>query len=198
MKSIATIAVAITLLVPCLCTAQEQANSGTGRIGVLDVAKVFEEHKQFTSAMEKLKAEVQSFDAQMKMKGEALRNEAAGLKQFKPSSPQYTELEGNLAKKDAELKILANQKRKEILDKEAKLYLETYAAVQNMVKRIADANGITLVLRFDSSKIDSTDRASVIKGVNRDIVYQNKLDLTDFVLQQFNPQSASAPRSTPK
>ena len=194
-KTIVSTAIVLGLLMPAVTLAQDSTKSaGSGRIAVLDVARVFKEHKGFTAAMESLKSEVTAFDAAMKKKGEALRKEAENLQVsgLKKTSPKYSENEAKLAKRDAELRIEANQKKKEILDREAKLYLETYAQIQDMVGRIAKANDITLVLRFDSSKIDSTDRASVIKGVNRAIVFQRDLDLTDFVLQQLNPQTARA------
>ena len=52
-------------------------------------------------------------------------------------------------------------------------------------------HNITMVLRFDSSPIDHKNRADVIKAVNRGVVFQKELDITDMVIQQMASSSAS-------
>lgn len=174
--------VMMLLAVPTIAFSQE-ANSSGGIVAVLDVAKVFKEHSAFNARMEQLKAEVDQFDALMKQKSDELRLEIEGLKkQFETSSEQFKAGQADLARKDADMKIQANQKRQEILDKEAQLYLTTYEEIQRIVQELATKYNITLVLRYDSADIDQNDRASVIRGVNRPIIFQRNLDLTNHVL----------------
>ena len=45
---------------------------------------------------------------------------------------------------------------------------------------------IALVLRFDSEPIDKDSRTAVIKGVNRNVVFQRNRDLTDIILERVN------------
>ena len=78
------------------------------------------------------------------------------------------------------------------MNKEAQLYYNTYLEVQSVVASFAKQNNITLVLRFDSSPIDQTNRASVSAGVNRFIVYQNSLDITELITKQVNGGVAQA------
>ena len=172
----------ILLAVPTIAFSQD-ANSSGGIVAVLDVAKVFKDHGTFNSRMEQLKTEVNDFDALMKQKADALRLELEALKDnFETSSEQFKAGQADLARKDADMKIQANQKRQEILDKEAQLYLSTYEEIQGIVQELAIKYNITLVLRYDSADIDQSDRASVIRGVNRPIIFQRNLDLTKFVL----------------
>ena len=174
--------VMMLLAVSNIALAQDASSSG-GIVAVLDVAKVFKEHSSFNVRMEQLKKEVEAFDALMKQKSDELRQEMEGLKDnFQTTSEEFKTGQAELARKDADLKIQANQKRQEILDKEAQLYLTTYEEIQEIVQQLATKYGITLVLRYDSADIDQNDRASVIKGVNRPIIFQRNLDLTNHVL----------------
>lgn len=167
-------------------------DSTTGLVAVLDVAKVFKEHTVFNARMEKLKSEVDDFDLSIKQEAEALRSEMEALKDnVEPSSDAFKAGQGELARKDADLKIKTNQKRQEILDQEAELYLATYQEIQGHVEQLCVEYGITLVLRYDSTPIDKSDRASVIKGVNRPIIFQRNLDLTNHVIPKVKSTQAS-------
>ena len=59
----------------------------------------------------------------------------------------------------------------------------------NAVSAFADANAISLVLRYDSAKIDRHNRPDVIKGVNRYVVFQRDRDLTKIIIKQLNPDT---------
>lgn len=83
-----------------------------------------------------------------------------------------------------------------MLNREAKIYFETYQRMQSVVSSIANKHGISLVLRFDSETIESTNRAEVIKGVNRSVVYHRRLDLTNMVIREMNPSQAQASSGT--
>ena len=163
--------------------AQEQGQSGI--VAVLDVAKVFKEHAQFNASMEAIKKEIEVFEEDFRGKRESLQNQIRALQSLQ-GQPEFKTEEAALARKEADLQIEANQKRAEILSKEAEIYYSTYNEVVATVARLSGSYGISLVIRYDSGAIDQTDRASVIKGVNRSVVFQRDLDLTALVLQELN------------
>lgn len=163
--------------------AQEQGQSGI--VAVLDVAKVFKEHAQFNASMEAIKKEIEVFEEDFRGKRESLQNQIRALQSLQ-GQPEFKTEEAALARKEADLQIEANQKRAEILSKEAEIYYSTYNEVVATVARLSGSYGISLVIRYDSGAIDQTDRASVIKGVNRSVVFQRDLDLTKLVLQELN------------
>ena len=69
--------------------------------------------------------------------------------------------------------------------------------MRGVVENIASQHGISLVLRFDSEEIDPNNRAEVIKGVNRAVVYHRRLDLTGMVSKEMNgAATAQAPANT--
>ena len=180
------VAVALLVSLGTVANGQQAQEQGQGGIvAVLDVAKVFKEHAQFNASMEAIKKEIEVFEEDFRGKRESLQNQIRALQSLQ-GQPEFKTEEAALARKEADLQIEANQKRAEILSKEAEIYYSTYNEVVATVARLSGSYGITLVIRYDSGAIDQTDRASVIKGVNRSVVFQRDLDLTTLVLQELN------------
>lgn len=180
------VAVALLVSLGTVANGQQAQEQGQGGIvAVLDVAKVFKEHAQFNASMEAIKKEIEVFEEDFRGKRESLQNQIRALQSLQ-GQPEFKTEEAALARKEADLQIEANQKRAEILSKEAEIYYSTYNEVVATVARLSGSYGISLVIRYDSGAIDQTDRASVIKGVNRSVVFQRDLDLTSLVLQELN------------
>jgi Skp family chaperone for outer membrane proteins len=158
-------------------------------MAVIDIAKVFKEHVKFKQKMDNIKKEIEAFQADVRQQRERLTERSKkGMEMYKPGSPEYRQLEEELAKTASQIQVNAKLKQKEILDREAKVYYETYQDVVTLVARIARHNGIELVLRFDSEQIDPADRGQVLKAVNRNVIFQHPhLDLTNIVLRQVAP-----------
>lgn len=174
---------------------QDEGKSA-GLVAVLDVAKVFKDNGEFNSKMEAIKSEADGLKVQIQQQQEAIKNEAQSLTQYEIGSPERNQLEATLEQKQASLRTKARQAEADLLNREAKIYYDTYEQMQTVVSSIASQHGISLVLRFDSDVIDSTNRAEVIKGVNRSVVYHRRLDLTNMVIRQMNPGQAQAPAGT--
>ena len=186
-KSIVAAVVAIAAL-PVSAQEGEQA----GLVAVLDVAKVFKAHATFEQQMASIKGEAESLKAQIQKQQEDIRARAQSVAQYEVGSAQRNNLEAKIEQDNAALRTKARQAETDLLNREAQIYYETYTQMQTTVASIAKKYGISLVLRFDSEAIDSTSRPDVIKGVNRPVVYHHKLDLTNLVIRELNPQSANA------
>jgi Skp family chaperone for outer membrane proteins len=187
----------LTVLLATINSVAAQEQQQSGLVAVLDVAKVFQKHTLFNARMEQLKQEVDQFDVAMKKQADALRAEMEALKgQWEPGTENFKAGQADIARKDADMKIKANQKRQDVLDKEAQLYLQTYKEIQGLVQELATQYGITLVLRYDSSEIDPNDRPSVIKGVNRPVIFQRNLDLTNLVIPRVQTDQAKSVDAT--
>ena len=104
---------------------------------------------------------------------------------------------GRLAKESADLQVEIGLKKKEVMEREAMVYYKAYTEIENHVRAIGQQRNIGLVLRYNGNKIDQNDRNSVLQGVNRSIVYQNQLDITQLVLNSINSRTGGGvPRPT--
>lgn len=187
MKSISSFAIAFAVcLIATTASAQQQTQGG--RIAVLDIARVFKKHTQFNDRMAAIKAEVEQYENKVNSERKALMTRKEQQEAYKPDSPEYTQIEQSLARSIAEIQVQNELKRKEMLQKETKIYYETHKQIQELVGQLATQYGIVLILNFDSEQIESADRGSVQRAVSNQIVYQNHLDLTNLVLSKLNPQ----------
>lgn len=167
-------------------------NEKAGLVAVLDVAKVFKANATFEQRMNKIKAEADALKAQIQQEQDAIRARAEQVAQYEIGTPERNQLEAKIEQDQATLRTKARQAETDLLNREAKIYYETYLQMQSTVATLAEKYGISLVLRFDSEDIDPSNRPEVIKGVNRAVVYHHKLDLTNLVIESLTPAAAES------
>jgi Skp family chaperone for outer membrane proteins len=173
-----------------------QEGSGPGLVAVLDVAKVFKDNAVFDSKMKAIKSEADQLRTQITQQQEGIKGEAQQLTQYEVGSAERNNMEGQLEQKQTALRTKARQAEADLLNREARIYYDTYEQLKSVVGEIAAQNNISLVLRFDSEEVDPTNRAEVIKGVNRSVVFHRRVDLTGMVSKAMNARSAQAPTGT--
>ena len=179
---VAGMLLANTSAVPVLA----QGTTGTNVV-VLDVGKVFKEHNRFNQALEVMKGDVSKFEKYLQDQRAVIQKMVDELKQkYKPGTPEYNAREAEIAKKTSDIQVDTGLKRKEFMQKEAKLYYNTYTDVTNAVKKFAVKYNIELVLRFNGDEIKQDDPKTIIAGVNSSVVYQNKRDITAAIIAEVN------------
>jgi len=136
--------------------------------------------------LDDIKGEIEKYDNEIRVKRQNLQKQAEGLRELKTSSIEYRQLESRIANEEADLKVEMSLKRRDILLREAEIYYDAYQEVVQHVSEFAGRYNIGLVLAFDSTKIDSSKRESVLKGVNRVVVYQRQLNITTNILERLN------------
>ena len=164
----------------------------TGGVAILDVAKVFKENASFGDEMRKLKAEADQLKYEIAKEQDRIKTEVMKLRDME-AGPKRNRMEADLEQLHTRLRTTARQTESELLSREARVYFDTYREMQAVVEALAKEYGLSLVLRFDSEKIDPNNQKSVQKGLNRAVVYHSKLDLTKMVSQQLNERMAAAP-----
>lgn len=166
-------------------------------VAVIDIAFIFKNHNQFKAQMEGMKSQIEQFEQSLKKDQADFEKRREQLQAYKPSSPEFKALEEQLAKLSSELQVKMQLKRKEFLEQEAKIYFAVYNEVVERVASFSDRNRIGLVLRYNSDEMDAQDRGSVLQGVNRPVVFQRNLDITDIILQACNAGTAAPSTGRP-
>jgi Skp family chaperone for outer membrane proteins len=173
-------------------TAAAPAPAGTS-VAVIDIAYVFKNHSRFNSRMNDIKREIEQYDAFFREETRKFNAKREELTQFKPSTPEYKQKEVELAQMQSKMQVDTGLKRKEFLEQEARVYFDTYKEIEREVAVFAQRYRIGLVLRFNGDDMKPDDRASVLQGVNRAVVYHQNLDITEHILQTLNISSPAAP-----
>jgi Skp family chaperone for outer membrane proteins len=136
--------------------------------------------------MNDMKRDIEGFDAAMQEETKKLQKKQEELAQYAPSSPQFKKADEELAHMKSDFQIRVQAKKREFLEQEAKVYYNIYREVEDNVAEFAQRNGIRLVLRFTGDEMKPDDRATVLQGVNKPVVYQSQLDITLAVLNKLN------------
>jgi hypothetical protein len=128
--------------------------------------------------------------------------------QYAPGSNEFKQADEQLARLKADFQIKTGKIRRDFLEREAKLYLETYTEVSKVIDSFARNNNIGLVLRFNGEPPaqNPQSREDVGRTINQAILFQNNIDITpDIALllsrgsgSQQPPQQAARPGVAPR
>jgi Skp family chaperone for outer membrane proteins len=153
---------------------------------VIDIGEVFKQHAQFNKQLTGLKDEMKNLESYYQGEQRRVAQKRDELSTFNPGSAQYKKLEEEAARMVSDLQVEMALKQKNIAEAEAKLYYTTYTEITQHVAEFAERYGISLVLRHNNVQMDPQKRDTVMQGVNRAIVYQQKLDITDEIAKRVN------------
>lgn len=185
-------AVLVSLLAASLssvATAQQaspSANASRFGIAVVDVNYIFKNYSQFKAAMEGIKTDIEAAEGQLKTSRDAIQAKEDQAKQYQPNSPEFKQLDEEVARLKADFNIRASRTRKDFQEREAKLYYQTYMQVSKMVNYYAQQNNIGLVLKFNGDQISPDSPKAILEAINKPVVAQNNIDITPDVLALLN------------
>ena len=182
---------ALAVLVATSLTSGVSAQDG-GIVAVLDVAKVFKVNKEFDTQMKSIKSQADGLKSQIQERQETIKTEAMQISQYEAGSPERNKMEAEVEQKQAALRTQARQAEADLLNREARVYYDTYVKMQTVVGELATKHGISMVVCYDGASVDPASRPEVIKAVNRTIVFHRDIDLTSMVIDGMGPRVAEA------
>ena len=162
------------------------ANAGKFGVAVVDVGYIFKNHQTFKGKMEGMKTEMAGIEESLKTKREQIAKLEATKEQYELGSEEYKQIDENVAREKANFNLEMNRLRKDFLEREAKVYYETFIQVDKAVAYYAQRQNIGLVLRFNGESPDPNRREEILRAINKPIVYQNSIDITPDVLSLLN------------
>jgi Skp family chaperone for outer membrane proteins len=172
---------------PASATSMSSGSRTAGTsVVVIDIGEVFKQHAQFNKQLTGLKDEMKNLESYYQGEQRRVAQKRDELSTFNPGSAQYKKLEEEAARMVSDLQVEMALKQKNIAEAEAKLYYTTYTEITQHVAEFAERYGISLVLRHNNVQMDPQKRDTVMQGVNRAIVYQQKLDITDEIAKRVN------------
>jgi len=161
-------------------------NSSRFNIAVVDVSYIFKNYQQFRASMESMKNEMTSAEGELKAERGQVQAREEQRASYKVGTPEFKKIDEEIARLKAEFNLKAGRIRKDFLEREAKVYYQTYLEVSKIVKYYAQQHDIGLVLRFNGDQVDPNRRESVLRAINDPIVHQNNIDITPDVLALLN------------
>ena len=202
-KILAAVA-AIVLSVGCMAADSYGQNSGpatqpsavSSQVALLDVGYVFKQNDHFLALKENLTLEMQRIDASLKARRDSIIERAKALKELRVGTPDYKELEAEVAKRQADLQVEVQLLKKELMVKEAKIYHEVYTEIYQEVAAIAQDYGFVVVMQFNGNRANGESPEEIMREISKPIVWHNSaLDITPEVLKRLNMRGAGTATS---
>jgi Skp family chaperone for outer membrane proteins len=196
----AALAVVLTLSVET-SHAQNQAqnswsaNASKHGVAVIDISYIFKKHDRFRATMDAMKKEMEATEADLKAERDKIAQKEEQRNTYNAGSPEYKQMDEQLARDMSEFNLKMTKIRKEFLEREAKVYYQTYVEVSQAVGVYAQRHDIGLVIRFNGEPVDPNKREDVLREINKPVVFQNQVDITPDVLALINSTGA-APATT--
>lgn len=169
------------------------ANATKFGVAVVDINYIFKNHAQFRSAMDAMKEDFKAIEAEVVASQRKIKQAQERKQGFKPGSPQFKDLDEQIVRMNASLQVDVTQKRKQLMEREASIYYDTYVEVEAAIRSYAEYKKIGLVLRFNGEDADQTNRESILRSINKAVHYQNSIDITPDVLAYLNRNTAARP-----
>ena len=171
----------------------------SAQIAILDLAYIFANHVRFKAMTDELRRDVEAAETELKANKTALQKMQDQLDGYNRGSPEYRQLEEDMAKRTAEVQVQIQVQKRNFYEQEAKMYYTVYQEVMEQVRYYSDKHGILLVMRFNGDPYDETDPQAVQKELNKAVLYHNKMiDITPIILDAVNPPRPNTrPAQTP-
>jgi len=167
------------------------ASGGGISVALLDVSLIFQKHTRFKQMREAMMADVQKAENDAKAERDAIKGLMEQLRSLQPGSPDYKAMEEQIAVRQSNLEARVRLQRKEFVQREAKIYHYVYQEILQEVHYYAQSNRIAMVLRFSGETADVENPDTVIRYINRPVVWHNpQFDITNVILQRLQGSAA--------
>ena len=185
---------------PAAAAPRAAAATPASHTAVIDVGYIFKNHARFKTAMDKMKDEVLAAENALKAERDRINGMMEQLKGFNVGTAEYKKLEAEVAKAQGDFNVNAQLQKKDFMDREAKVYMQVYAEIEQAVSQFARQHGIAVVHRFDGDPVDASDRNRILGNITRPIVYHDpQVDITSDILRMLNTTPvAGAPAAQPR
>lgn len=196
--TICTATVVATLVCWGLAASPAAAQTGTN-VAVIDIPYIFKNFTRFKQAIDDIKKDIDGYKEYVNEQQKLLRAETDKLELYKAGTKEYKDVEESIAKLKMGVQLESAKRQRDFMEREAQVYFNAYHEVEAAVADFATRNRIGLVLRYNGEEMDPTQRDSIMQGINRMIVYQNRLNITEIILEQLErgtPPTPAVPAAT--
>jgi Skp family chaperone for outer membrane proteins len=192
-------AVAAMLIATVSTSAQQapnaaDANASKFGIAVVDIPYIFKHYGRFRATSDAMKKEMETIDANVKAERASIAEAERQRNSFNVGTAEYKKADEELARMMAEFQLKTSKLQKDFMERQAKLYYQTYLEVVNAVNAYATSQNIALVMRFNGEPVDPNKRDEVMRDINKQVVVQNKIDITPDVLMLLNRDTQQTQR----
>ena len=181
---------AIAFTFPGRLVAQE-ANSFP--VALVNMDRVFK-HQPLQDKLTPIKEGAAELEKTVQLRTAELETAVNKLRAAAPGSPESQRLQQQAAKLQGELQQFVQKERGDLAKREAAIFVAFYRELEDEIRKYAKAKGIKLVLRQKEAPLDDNQPPQqTLLSINREVLYEDGLDITDEILKALDARSAAKP-----
>lgn len=191
---LAPVVLTLCLMAPA-ASAQNPAGINAPKYGiaVVDINYIFKKDARFLASMEAIQKDMMGVNESLNSRRTEIAKAEQEKETFNVGSPEFKQRDEAVAEMKAQFQLDVNKQRRDILEREAKVYYETYTRVTQAIGYYAKQKNIALVMRFIGEEPDPNRREEIIASINKDVHFQNQIDITPDVLAMLNQAVGARP-----
>ena len=175
-------------------------------IGCIDISAVLEGYKKVEFLQQQTQTEALQLKAELDRLMSQGQQTMQEMEKLTPSSEEFRAAETKVIELRAKIEAGKEQAQRDIAMKQAQAYETVYKEIQQVVKGLAERNGLTYVVQISNDPVTSENPDSVLAALSRTIVYSDRSapDLTQSVInylnsnyEKTNPAAAATPGPAP-
>jgi Skp family chaperone for outer membrane proteins len=161
-------------------------------IALVNMDRVFKTYQPLLDKLAPIKEGAQDLEKKAQLRQIELETVVTQLRKAQPGTPEAQRLQQQAAKLQTELQQFVVKEREELQRREAAVFLDMYRQLEDEVKKYAKAKGIKLVIRQQEGSLDEKQPLQeILKTLNRGIIYEEGLDITDEILKALDARNAA-------
>jgi Skp family chaperone for outer membrane proteins len=172
---------------------EEQAPPAVRKIAIVDVNHLLKSHVRLKKQLADLAGEATLLQAKFESELKSLQKKAEGLKEMSAGSAEYNALESELVKLKAAMQADIELKRKEFVQREARLYYDAYQEIKGDIAKLAKGQHLAIVLNVNLDEINVDKPDEVARGITKQVVwFDESINLTPQMEKKYAAASPAA------
>lgn len=163
-------------------------------LAIVDINYIFKNHTAFQALRNEIKNEMDAIENEINGARDALVKLEQRLANYNKGTPEYKQLDEEIVRRRAELTVQFNKRRRDLQDREAQIYYDTYQQILDNVRYYAESAGILMVQQFNGNPIDRNEPQNLLRDLNRSVIYHHpQIDITPIILERVRGQAPGVP-----
>jgi len=161
-------------------------------IALVNVDRILKSFKPLQEKLDPIKAEAKELDGTLQVRQAEIETVGSHLRAAQPGSPDQQRLQRQLVKLQNDLQQFIATERQKLNSKEVTIYVGLFRQIDAEISKYAKAHALKLVIRqHESSYDEGQPLPEILKALNRGILYEDNLDITDEILKALEKPASS-------
>ena len=183
------------LAVMCTCFILVKASALAAEplpIALVNVDRILKGYKPLQEKLDPIRAEAKELDGTVQIRQAELETVGSQLRSAQSGSPEQQRLQRQFVKLQSDLQQFINTERQKLNGKEVTIYVAFFRQLDAEISKYSKAHGLKLVIRqHESSYDEGQPLPEILKALNRGILYEENLDITDEILKALEKSASS-------